>query len=571
MLTISFPRASRAGYQLRGQPALDNLAVLLQPGTSPHLRVSGFVDRQLQLPELLLREVDVIQELERFRSVLFEPFTGNSGDLLRTAHLSLGVFEVTDVEGGEHPVRLPGGEGYRLITVQSLFQFADHRRGARRDQIVVQPVPGDGVLLDDFHNARPRLDAYYRAAELVAVLVEVFDGLRLDVVRDADAQSGRALVPLPQIYDLILVLFPVARVGIGQPDVQERVYVAGRYAAVQGSNLRERRLHVVAELFFEQDRCKVRNSHVLIPVDVADGDRVVVASPTATLSSAAPASADEPDEQTEHEREQRLPTKSHVLPLPCFRNASPSIRDASQYCTVTPLAPQALRFRPTVLRTGMLSRLERELEVRDRLDGAGGPEEHGLGEVVAHELDAHGEPFAQPARDTYGRDTGEVHGDGAEVLIVHGEWVIDLLADPERHRRRGWGYEHIVAREGFPEILYYLCPHLLGLSVVSVVVATGQGVGAEHDASLGLIPEALLACPAVHLVDTLGWGPVAVAHPVEAGQVRGDLGRGDDVVGGQPVARVRQARLPHLGPRAFEIPCDPLDDLAHARLDTLAH
>jgi hypothetical protein len=69
----------------------------------------------------------------------------------------------------------------------------------------------------------------------------------------------------------------------------------------------------------------------------------------------------------------------------------------------------------------------------------------------------------------------------------------------------------------------------------------------------------------------VGGNPQTVAHAVEPGQVRGDLRRGNDVVGRKPVSRVRQARLPHLGPRAFELAGDPLDYLAHAGLYALAH
>ena len=57
-----------------------------------------------------------------------------------------------------------------------------------------------------------------------------------------------------------------------------------------------------------------------------------------------------------------------------------------------------------------------------------------LGEVVAHELDADGEPLREASRDAYGRDAGEVSGDGAKVVGVHGEGVVHLLPDPERHR-----------------------------------------------------------------------------------------------------------------------------------------
>jgi hypothetical protein len=176
-------------------------------------------------------------------------------------------------------------------------------------------------------------------------LVEVLDALRLGVVWDADAEGGRTLVPPPEVHDLILVLLPVTGVGVGQPDIQKGVDVAGRHATVQGPDLRERRLHLVAKLLFEQYRRKVRDGYVLVPVDVTDGDRVLVATPTATLSSAAaPAATDEPDKQAEHERKQRLPAKNHLPPLPYF-NAWPSIRDASRYCTATYPTPQALRPR----------------------------------------------------------------------------------------------------------------------------------------------------------------------------------------------------------------------------------
>src|SRR4051812_47048181 len=83
-------------------------------------------------------------------------------------------------------------------------------------------------------------------------------------------------------------------------------------------------------------------------------------------------------------------------------------------------------------------------EVRDLFDGACGAQEHRLREVITHKLDADRETFRETAGDTDGGDTGEVHGDGAEVLIVHGERIVYLLADPEGHGWGGRGDEHIV-------------------------------------------------------------------------------------------------------------------------------
>src|SRR5918995_3366384 len=82
-----------------------------------------------------------------------------------------------------------------------------------------------------------------------------------------------------------------------------------------------------------------------------------------------------------------FPRRAMYFPFPTYvKPCLTNIRDALRYCTVTPFAAQALRFRPTVPRAGRRSRFERELEVRNLLDGAGDPEQHGLSEVVAHNL-----------------------------------------------------------------------------------------------------------------------------------------------------------------------------------------
>ena len=93
-------------------------------------------------------------------------------------------------------------------------------------------------------------------------------------------------------------------------------------------------------------------------------------------------------------------------------------------------------------------------------------------------------------------------------------------------------------------------PDLLGAEVVGVVEARRQRVGAEHDPALDLGPEAGRAGPLVHLVERVGLDAEAEADAVVAGEVRRRLGRGEDVVGGDAVPRVRQRRSRPPRPRA---------------------
>ena len=91
-------------------------------------------------------------------------------------------------------------------------------------------------------------------------------------------------------------------------------------------------------------------------------------------------------------------------------------------------------------------------------------------------------------------------------------------------------------------------PHLLRLAVVGLVVARRERVGAEHDPALRLVAEAGVARAHVHLAHVAVADAEAVADAVVAREVRGRLGRGDQVVAGQAVLdRARERRLPHLG------------------------
>ena len=115
----------------------------------------------------------------------------------------------------------------------------------------------------------------------------------------------------------------------------------------------------------------------------------------------------------------------------------------------------------------------------------------------------------------------------------------------ERDRRRGRRDERVEAlRPEGVEVALDQRADLLRLEVVGVVVAGRERVGPEHDPALrprrrspgrGSRGRSPSTSPSPQ--------PRPVADAVVAGQVRGRLGRGDDVVRGEAVVGVRQADL----------------------------
>ena len=170
---------------------------------------------------------------------------------------------------------------------------------------------------------------------------------------------------------------------------------------------------------------------------------------------------------------------------------------------------------------------------------------------------------------------GQVGGDGREVVEVHRDRVVDLLAQLERGGRRGRRDQHVGLLEGGREVARDQRAHLLGLAVVGVVVAAGQGVGAEDDPALHLVAEPGLAGGAHDVLgrrrlDPLGEHPQAVAHGVELREVAGGLRREDQVVGRERVHEVRAAHLDDLGAGAGEQVDRLLEPGQHAVLVALA-
>ena len=145
--------------------------------------------------------------------------------------------------------------------------------------------------------------------------------------------------------------------------------------------------------------------------------------------------------------------------------------------------------------------------------------------------------------DRYGAVARKRTGDRKEVIQVHRERVLHL-ADLERRRGRDGRDECVDLFEDLLEVAADERAHLEGAAVVGVVVAAREHVGAHDDAALHLGAEALRTAARVeveHVVAPVG--PVAVAHAVEAREVRARLGGSDDVIDGHRVFGMRQAHL----------------------------
>ncbi len=153
-----------------------------------------------------------------------------------------------------------------------------------------------------------------------------------------------------------------------------------------------------------------------------------------------------------------------------------------------------------------------------------------------------GRPSDSPAGiDTPGRPamlTGRVQA--SDRYIATGS--SSLAPDREGDGRAGRRADRVEAgRPDRVEVRLDQRPHLLSLQVVRVVVAGRQGVGAEHDPALDLRPEARASgAEVVGDVRRRARSSIAVVDAVVAGEVRRCLGRGDDVVRGEAVVRVRQ-------------------------------
>ena len=170
------------------------------------------------------------------------------------------------------------------------------------------------------------------------------------------------------------------------------------------------------------------------------------------------------------------------------------------------------------------------------------------------------------------RNTGQVRGDREHVGQVHRERIVGSLPDAERRGRRRRRHQDVEAGERLLVVADDQRADLLGLAVVRLVVAGGQRVRAEHDATLHLGPEPRASRPHHHLdhVGVLTAGAGSVADAVVPSEVGRRLARRDQVVRGERVVRVRQLDLADLGAERRETLDRDAHRVLHADVHTVA-
>ena len=143
-----------------------------------------------------------------------------------------------------------------------------------------------------------------------------------------------------------------------------------------------------------------------------------------------------------------------------------------------------------------------------------------------------------------------VHRHGEDVVEVHFHGVGALLANAESRRWRRRRQDRVDAcGETVLEIFLDQGADLLSAQVISVVVASGEHVGPDHDAAAHFIAKTFAAGVFIHLADTAARHAQAIAHAVIARQIRRGFRGCHNVIRRQGIFGVRQRHLHQLGSR----------------------
>src|SRR5262249_40017482 len=102
---------------------------------------------------------------------------------------------------------------------------------------------------------------------------------------------------------------------------------------------------------------------------------------------------------------------------------------------------------------------------------------------------------------TRNRDAGYT-GQGSRNCIyiskIHLQGVVRALLEPKGWYGRSGSHDGVNLGEGIAKVLSDQSSHFLPFKVIRVVIASGQNVGAKHDAALHFRPESNSSSFAVH-------------------------------------------------------------------------
>ena len=148
------------------------------------------------------------------------------------------------------------------------------------------------------------------------------------------------------------------------------------------------------------------------------------------------------------------------------------------------------------------------------------------------------------ARDAHATDSGKRRGYRINVFEVHFHRIVGFFAQLERRGRRDRGNQSVDLLKCGQKIARQQRPHLLRLTVISVIVSRRKSVGSQQNTSLHFRAKAFIARLAIHGGERVRrFGTQPKTHAVEARKVRRGLRRRNYVIGRNRVARVRQRYL----------------------------
>src|SRR6266478_9642432 len=174
------------------------------------------------------------------------------------------------------------------------------------------------------------------------------------------------------------------------------------------------------------------------------------------------------------------------------------------------------------------------------------------------------------ARDRYARHPCQGSRNCINISKIHLEGIVSALAQFESRHRRGGRYDGIHLGKGVAEILRDQRTHLLPFQVIGIVVACRKHIRSKDDAAFHLSAKPGAPSFPIHRKQRVPVHAQPVAHPVVARQVRTGLGRGDDVVDGNRIVRVRHADLAELAPELAKHLNAGLNLFADIRVHSLA-
>ena len=204
-----------------------------------------------------------------------------------------------------------------------------------------------------------------------------------------------------------------------------------------------------------------------------------------------------------------------------------------------------------------------------QLVGVAYPEKQVFLEVWTHELHPDRQSLRiETDREGQPRYTRQVGGQGEDIFQVHCQGIIGMVAELEGGGRRNWGGDYIHLFEGLFKIALDQCPHLLGFTVICVVVTGREGVSPQHDPAFDLGPELLAAGLREHLPQVFAFAKTrAEADAIVTRQVGGGFSRSDQVIDRQSIFRVRQLDRENRCAKRFHLGNGCPDILLHCRLD----